>query len=65
MQSLNGQKLVVGPGTEVAESGEGYIQRFVGQAMSRMAVGKLENVLPHCSQFYRGRANAQEDKLIF
>lgn len=52
MQSLNGQKLVVGPGTEVVESGEGYIQPFVGQAMSRMAVGKLENVLPQCSQFY-------------
>ena len=56
---------MVGPGTEVAESGEGHIQPFVGQAMSGMAVGKLEIVLPQCSQLYRGRANAQEGKLVF
>ena len=50
---------------QVAESGEGQIQPSVGQAMSGMAVGKLENVLPQCAQLYRGRASAQEDKLIF
>lgn len=65
MQSPNRQRFVVGLGLEVVESEEGQVQPSVDQVMSGMVVGKLDNILAQCPQFYRGRASAREDILIF